>query len=60
MNLLLTKVAVVVFCLPMYPLVIFSDWYQSKTSMGGSFNLKTSSIIYWEDVKEAVLYKRRP
>lgn len=58
MKLFLIKVVVLILCLPVYPLVVFSDWYQSKTSMGGSFNFKTSSIIYWEDVMDALSYKK--
>jgi len=43
---------------PVYPLVMFAEWYEKRTSYGGKFSFKSASIDYWQDVKETLLYKK--
>lgn len=58
MRIIIVKILCVLFCVPVYPLVLFAEWYDKRTSYGGKFSFKTASADYWQDVKETLLYKK--
>lgn len=58
MKLLIIKFLIAILCLPVYPLVLFAEWYQAKTTFGGVFNYKESSADYWKDVFHALAFRK--
>lgn len=54
MRLLIGMILCSLFCVPIYPFVIFAEWYSKSTTLGAKFNFKMASADYWRDVKEVL------
>lgn len=60
MRLIIVKILCILFCVPVYPLVLFAEWYSKSTTLGAKFSFKRASVDYWQDVKETIFYKKEP
>ena len=57
MRLIFVKVACLLFCIPVYPLVLFAEFYNVKTSFGGTFKFRKVSKEYWVDVRDVLHFR---
>lgn len=60
MRLIIVKILCILFCVPVYPFVIFAEWYGKSMTLGAKFDFKTASVDYWRDVKETLSRRRSP
>lgn len=59
MKLLGKKAIVLLLCIPLFPFVMFAEWYDAKTSFG-RFNFRKESKFYWkDDVWSSLKYRKK-
>lgn len=57
MKLIITKILIVIFCIPMYFVHLVATKYEKMSYYGGNFNFKEETKFYWGDVRDALKYK---
>lgn len=60
MRLIIVKILCALFCVPVYPPVMFAEWYSKSSTLGAKFDFKTASADYWRDVKATLTQGRAP
>ena len=58
MRIVVKKSLILLLCVPLYPFVMFAEWYHIVTHVGHKFSFRKSNKEYWKDVWDALTYRK--
>lgn len=58
MKIFIIKLLIALLCVPAYPFIILGQYYERNSYLGSKVKFRTVNRDYWEDVWDALTYKK--